>query len=268
MKKVLLSIVFILLNAISQINAQTLIFEEKFETTPTFQIPSGWIAIARNGGSGWMVSSSVPSSLVGGFSGKVVSVRASSMSDDKLLITPLINLQAGNSFSLNFLIGATGSANKHYAVYVLQSPVSSFTGTETPALEGNISTGGTAVLKTINLSGYGGQNVRVYFRMFNSSGDNGTLILDDVQIRHQGVLGTSEIKQDSHSEIYPNPVSDDIHLKSEFKIIKAEVFDATARKMNTTLNNSILDVRNLQPGTYLINITTTNKTYSQKFIKK
>ena len=82
------------------------------------------------------------------------------------------------------------------------------------------------------------------------------------------MLGTVETNSTSGVGIYPNPASEYVYLKSKSKITHAEIFDSTGRRMNAQYSGSRIDVRNLQPGTYLIKITSGNETYSQKLIKK
>ncbi|MCJ7932098.1 MAG: T9SS type A sorting domain-containing protein [Chryseobacterium sp.] len=94
-----------------------------------------------------------------------------------------------------------------------------------------------------------------------------SLILDSVKIT-QSTLGTSETGRSSELGIYPNPVSDYVYVKSGSKMVKAEIFDWSGRKIKTASGDHKIDVRSRQPGTYLVRITTENTTYSQKIIKK
>ncbi|MCL8538217.1 T9SS type A sorting domain-containing protein [Chryseobacterium gallinarum] len=260
-----------LLGAVLSFNAQTVIFEETFESLSQPGLPSGWITIDRDGdGQKWEGADASSFTDPLGFSGKVA-VTGSTPTSDHLLVSPPVNLQAGNTYSLSFLIGTWTlggfyPADNYYAVYILPS-TSTFMGTETPVLEESIATGDIAMLKTIDLSSYAGQSVTIYFRQYNFP-QQGVLIVDTVRVTQQSMLGTVETNSTSGVGIYPNPASEYVYLKSKSKITHAEIFDSTGRRMNAQYSGSRIDVRNLQPGTYLIKITSGNETYSQKLIKK
>ncbi|ROI05606.1 MULTISPECIES: T9SS type A sorting domain-containing protein [unclassified Chryseobacterium] len=277
MKKKLFFTVFIFFCTILNANAQTVIFQEDFESPTPPDLPAGWISenIGLIPGS-WQTEdfSSIADSY--GFSGKLVYNLCSSYTD-VLLITPTIDLPAGNTYSLTFLTGILSdltsplTQNAHYAVYVLPA-TAAFTGTETPLLEETITVANVANLKTINLSSYAGQNIKVYFRQYyEDSSDfySSVLVLDTFKITQQAALGTLETNiTASDFGIYPNPASDYVYIKSKSKIMKAEIFDGVGRKVKVVLSDNRIDVQDLLPGTYLMNVTTENKTYSQKLIKK
>ncbi|MBW8522573.1 choice-of-anchor J domain-containing protein [Chryseobacterium chendengshani] len=84
-----------------------------------------------------------------------------------------------------------------------------------------------------------------------------------------GVLGTidTEVKKNQIS-IYPNPATDFVSIKSDSKINNVEIFDASGRKVSSNLNDNKVDVRNLTPGGYIINIETKEGKTTEKFIKK
>jgi hypothetical protein len=269
MKKTLL--LLLLLNAGLHLDAQTTIFEETFESSVGVSFPSGWGIVDRsNSFSPWIVTED-PNYYTMGFSGKVAAILPGD-SSDQLLISPVINLSTGDSFSLNFLIGKNTYGGifpsvQHYAIYVLPE-ADSFTGSEIPVLEEDISTADVAESKTVDLSGYAGQNVRIYFRQYNSSGEFGTIILDTIQVMQLDQLGTSEVKQESAVGIYPNPTSDYVYFKSKSKITKADVYDMAGRKLNVELDHERLNVKDLQPGTYIIASESENKKSTHKLIKK
>lgn len=254
-----------LLGAVLHLNAQTVIFEENFESVSPPDLPANWISEDRDGNNDYDWTT-FPSNIPG-FSANIVAVGSTSTTADHLLISPEINLVQGNAYSLEFMITALNSTN-HYAVYILPSNMT-FTGTETPVLEEDISTGYMAVPRMINLSGFAGQKVNIYFRQFNPTSDEVLLLgLDNIKVTEGAMLGTVETNSTSGVGIYPNPASEYVYLKSKSKITHAEIFDSTGRKMDAQYSGSRIDVRNLQPGTYLIKITSGNETYSQKLIKK
>jgi hypothetical protein len=278
MKKTLFSTMLVALAL--QFNAQTTIFEETFDSTAQSSLPTDWSTVDSdvNDFFKWAVwdgiNAQTGQSITNpmGFSGSVATVPSNSGTSDHLLSTPEINLNPGGSYSLTFLIGTVKSgilfeSNNYYAVYVL--PASSvFTPSATPVIEESITQGDTAISKTINLSNFAGQNIKIYFRQFNTTPGYRGLLLDNVRVTQQSQLGTSEIKQAANVAIYPNPTSDYVYLKSKSKITKAEVFDTAGRKLDAAFSDNRLDIKNLQPGTYMVRFTEGNKISSQKIIKK
>lgn len=83
------------------------------------------------------------------------------------------------------------------------------------------------------------------------------------------VLATNEIKKENNQiQLYPNPVMDYLTVKSDSKINKLQVYDVSGRNMGNSLNGDKVDVTNLTPGNYIINIETKEGKVSKKFIKK
>lgn len=108
-----------------------------------------------------------------------------------------------------------------------------------------------------------------YFSFHHFTPGNATSVslgLDTFNI--SGVLSTEEVKLDNTLTIYPNPVSEILNIKTDGKIKEISVYDMSGRKMKANLINNQIDVRNLQSGTYMIEIITTKGKSSQQFIKK
>lgn len=83
------------------------------------------------------------------------------------------------------------------------------------------------------------------------------------------VLATKEAVAEENSVlVYPNPAVDFITVQSKSPVNKVEIFDASGRKMSAELNRDKIDVRNLNPGVYIIHIETKGNLFSKKFIKK
>lgn len=85
----------------------------------------------------------------------------------------------------------------------------------------------------------------------------------------QNVLATSEANTHKNDfNIYPNPVKDILYIQSKHEIIKAEIYDAAGRILNTTgVKNNSVDVSDLAKGNYFIRVSTKDKTLMFKFIK-
>ncbi|AYN02228.1 T9SS-dependent choice-of-anchor J family protein [Chryseobacterium sp. 3008163] len=94
-----------------------------------------------------------------------------------------------------------------------------------------------------------------------------SLALDSFNIN--GVLGVNDVEfKKKEISIFPNPASDYVSIKSDSKIISAEIFDASGRKISVKLNDNKVDVKNLESGNYLINVETKDGISTEKFIKK
>ncbi|AZA84618.1 hypothetical protein C1637_07210 [Chryseobacterium lactis] len=262
MKKVLF---FMALLMTLCVNAQTIIFEENFDSTPQYALPSGWTTIRGSSNilsKAWFCT--YPSAY-NVFSGRVCANALANANETNDLVTPEIALGSGNSYSLSFSWLVYYKTNM-LSVFVLEAN-DTFTGNETPVYQKQFS-GTDVLLPNIDLSSYAGQNVKIYFRTKGLVDGLTSTDIDDVKITQQPLLGTSEIGANTTMGIYPNPSSDFVNLKTGSKITKAEVFDMAGRKVNAAVKDDKVDVRALQPGTYMINVETKNKKYSQKFIKK
>ncbi|WBV60146.1 T9SS type A sorting domain-containing protein [Chryseobacterium camelliae] len=69
-------------------------------------------------------------------------------------------------------------------------------------------------------------------------------------------------------DIYPNPVSELLTVKTDLKIENVSVNDMSGKNINVTLRDNKVDVRNLPAGSYIITIETKEGKTTKKFIKK
>ncbi|WP_027381571.1 T9SS type A sorting domain-containing protein [Chryseobacterium daeguense] len=99
---------------------------------------------------------------------------------------------------------------------------------------------------------------------------SGSAYIDRIAINNETVLAVQENVELTNKEItiYPNPTTEVINIKSSSKIKGIEVFDISGRKMNAELKGDKVDVRDLPVGSYLLNVLTEGRNYSEKFIKK
>ncbi|MDR6404362.1 MULTISPECIES: T9SS-dependent choice-of-anchor J family protein [Chryseobacterium] len=269
MKKILLFGMLAL--ASLEVNAQTTIFNETFESGSGISMPGDWIRTSMGTGSGnlgWRVYSLSQVANPTGFTGKVAATQA--LSADNLLYSPTISLPAGSSYSLTFKVasntqdGAYESDN-NYAVYAV-APTSPYNGTQTPVFQELLTVPNVAQSKTVDLSAFAGQDIRLLFRHYNTSARS--LIIDDVKVTQMSTLATSEVSAKNQVSVYPNPATDYLMIKSEGKINSIETFDMMGRRMDTMLDGNKVNVKNLTPGAYIITVDTKGNKFSQKFIKK
>lgn len=122
---------------------------------------------------------------------------------------------------------------------------------------------------TYNLDAYAGQNIHIAIQCVSQ--DQFGLAVDDFKVTTTGtVLATNENVKSSKSniEIYPNPTSDFVNIKSEQKIESISITDITGKKANVRLEGDKVNVRNLTSGNYLITVETKDGITTEKFIKK
>ncbi|MDR6404361.1 MULTISPECIES: T9SS-dependent choice-of-anchor J family protein [Chryseobacterium] len=257
---------------VASLSAQTTIFDETFDTPVSDQLPPNWSTQNLNNGDITNRWQSGTVSLAGpmGFSGDVaVSFGDNNSPFDNLLVSPAITLPTGSS-TLTYKVAAYESPgiiipNNIYNVYVLPAS-GTFTTALTPVFTETVTTGNTALEKTIDLSSFAGQTVILYFRHYGT--ELQYLFLDDVKVTSPTILATSEVGNKIQIGIYPNPATDFITIKSKSDVSKAEIFDVSGRKMTSKLEKNTIDVRHLQSGSYIISIETKEGKTSAKFIKK
>jgi|GEM_PF-279601 len=279
-----------LLFALWQVNAQTLL-DETFESTadpdPITSIgylPSGWSTIDLNGdGLTWVGSPSNFSVFTDpmGFSGKTAVVPVDIASPNDALVSPVVSLPTGGNYTLNYQVGTDIGTpppdlppgipypylpfDNLYAVYVLPEG-QSLNVNNAPLFEEVISAGNIAFNKSIDISAFAGQNIRVYFRIYDSL-NKGYILLDNIKI-NQNTLGISEIQKNKNFYLYPNPTADYLKIKSDTEVIKVSIVDLMGKKSNVDFSNNTIDVKNLSAGVYFITVETKNNTITEKFIKK
>lgn len=97
----------------------------------------------------------------------------------------------------------------------------------------------------------------------------GTAYIDHIKVNEELVLSVKETKADAQAlMVYPNPVTDYLHLKSESKINKIEIFNAEGRIFNIIFTDNTADVRAFLPGIYFVKYNIGDEIYYNKFIKK
>ena len=108
---------------------------------------------------------------------------------------------------------------------------------------------------------------------FNNS--VGSLLVNAV-VREANTDGVDEIKNDRAITVYPNPAKDQIHINSLEKINDIEILNATGADIihvhkadfATSLDDNVINIKDLANGIYSVKITTDNGQYHTKFIKE
>ncbi len=85
-------------------------------------------------------------------------------------------------------------------------------------------------------------------------------------------VGTNEVISGDDITIFPNPVTEIINLKTETQFDNLRIFDITGRVISTfnqipLEGKTSIDVHQLPPGLYFLQLQAGNKVWSKKFVK-
>jgi len=98
------------------------------------------------------------------------------------------------------------------------------------------------------------------------------IYLDNIYFYKAPVTAISDNKSASAISYYPNPVVDNLNIKSETEIQNIDVYTITGQKIKSLslkTNSTVIDLTDLKQGTYFVNVTMKNGSQSiQKLIKK
>ncbi|MEY8759530.1 BspA family leucine-rich repeat surface protein [Chryseobacterium tongliaoense] len=82
-------------------------------------------------------------------------------------------------------------------------------------------------------------------------------------------LSTIEVSDGNGISVYPNPAKDVIYVKNADNAERYMILDASGRILTLrTMTGNSIDIRFLNPGNYMLQIITKEKTQNFKFIKK
>lgn len=99
-------------------------------------------------------------------------------------------------------------------------------------------------------------------RIFNTTIDMGAYEYDP-----SIVLSTENISLTTETKLYPNPVRDNLTIKSKENILKIEIYNLLGKKIIEKENSSFINLSNLKPNMYLIKIYSQTSSVSKKIIK-
>lgn len=85
-------------------------------------------------------------------------------------------------------------------------------------------------------------------------------------------LNTSEVDHDAAVKVYPNPAKDYLNFQSKETVNRFEIYDQNGRNVissKSMLSKNAIDIRNLVPGVYIINVFSNKRLVSSsKFVKQ
>ncbi len=182
-----MSVLLVLLTAVWQtLSAQTVLFHEEFEGGV---LPAGWTVVDADGdGYGWETGSagiSGHNSTACFFSRSWLQETSAALTPDNWLITPAVTLTSDATLSFWVCAQDVNYAAEHYGVYISTTGAATtdfvLLYEETLDANGGAKAQGLWKQKTVDLSEYTGQTVRIAFRHFNCT-DQFVIDLDDVEI--------------------------------------------------------------------------------------
>lgn len=191
---------------------------------------------------------------------------------DEALVTPLmpINRPTVLTFETSCQYGVA-EYHDHYQVDVLNTNTGTWT-TLWDAVNQPQYLNNYQEPVSINLSQYQGGNIRLRFRGYNEAMDvlSYSWFIDNVKVV---VTDTLDVVNEMPlaSEIYPNPVSDLLTVKSEETISHISIYNLLSVKvMEMTINNkeAVIDLSQLEEGMYFIEMKGENGISVKSLIKK
>ena len=116
---------------------------------------------------------------------------------------------------------------------------------------------------TFNLDTYAGKDV--YIAIQCVSDDQFALLVDDFKVVGN-VLAVSDVNKKAMS-VYPNPTTD--YLTFSQKVTSADVYDLSGKLVaSPAIVDSKINVKSLQNGNYVVKVNTESGSTTHKFIKK
>ena len=73
---------------------------------------------------------------------------------------------------------------------------------------------------------------------------------------------------DKSINVYPNPVSNVLNIKSDERIESIEIYSLEGKLMSRTTNTNSINVAEFSNGIYLLKVQTVNKIYQTKIYKE
>lgn len=135
---------------------------------------------------------------------------------------------------------------------------------------------------TVDLSEYAGQFIWVALRHFNST-NVFIICVDDISINNfvrymefnssfNVIIGTVSLTENEmNTEIYPNPVENQLYINTKEDINEIEIYNLLGIKLYSEIinqgNEKVLDMSNFESGVYLVKIRTDKGTETLKIHK-
>lgn len=117
--------------------------------------------------------------------------------------------------------------------------------------------------RSVNLSQFSGQNVKIAFRHFDSN-DQYAMMIDNISV--SAGVGVEEFNNEAR--VYPNPATNLVNVEANSAINHIEIFNINGQKINDIQvdgNSTTVNTSNLSNGLYIMKVFTENGVSNQKF---
>lgn len=288
---------------IANMNAQTVLFEEDFESSAL--IPETFTLINNDGftaasdgdevwnDSAWAVVSSSRPELEGTQVAAALSYYTD-MGDataDDWMILPAITLGASSTLSWEAMsLTSSGDYPDDYQVIIAEAEADSDPTVDYMFTNGTIlldqdaewwsaavSTPGEGLhTHELDLTDYADMDVWIAFRQNTGNGGGYLIAIDNIKVEEGSSTAIETVDATFAVNIYPNPTTDvaQVAFTSDVNNGSLSIYDITGRmvkdmqlnQLNIGENNIELNVNDLQTGTYIVTLQLNNKVVTQKLM--
>lgn len=119
--------------------------------------------------------------------------------------------------------------------------------------------------RLVDLSNAGYNNQTIYVAFVNNTYDGFALYVDDIRAEIEDPVGINELHVVSVN-VYPNPVSDVLKVKSAANIESLELVSFSGERLMLTTESEI-NVSSLQSGSYFVKVVTDQGSVVKAFVK-
>lgn len=268
-------------NFITVSQSESLPMIQSFETISLSDM-EGWSSVdISNDGYFWTINSGgtstantgpVADNTIGTVFGTYIYAEASGLTSGAVagLVSPCIDITS-NDAELEFAYHMFGANIGELHVDIDNG--SGFVNDITPPIIGQQQSNqnDSYLIRTIDLSAYDGDTVKIRFRAVRGNDSDGDIAIDDVSIKQ--TLSIESFNKNNLS-LYPNPANNVINIKTSNSELpdSFEVYNMLGQLiLNKNIDNAgdlSINTSSLQNGMYFIKITKDNKTISLPFLRK
>jgi Secretion system C-terminal sorting domain len=120
----------------------------------------------------------------------------------------------------------------------------------------------------VHTSALGSKVVRANDLNFEFDNDGSGFIVDNIIIKDMDQMAVSDVSK-SQTNVYPNPVSEFLNIRTDDKIKSVKIYDAAGNLVKVENNHlSIINIASLPKGNYMVTIETDKGSETKKIIKK
>ncbi len=113
--------------------------------------------------------------------------------------------------------------------------------------------------------GFANQDIFIAFK--NTTVKGFVLLLNEVVVYGAETATLSQIEQNNLVEIYPNPTSNQLQIRTNSELNRLTIFNLQGQKIAESTESTI-DVSIFESGMYIIHVETVDGFYTETFVKK